>query len=94
MKKRMSALEARKNLGQLLEEVFYKGSQFIIERKGKPMAALIPVWIMEQWREHRKVFFDVIEQLWEKNKEASVEVIEEEVKEAVNKVREKRRWND
>jgi hypothetical protein len=30
--------------GQMLEEVFYKGDQFVIERAGRPMAAVVPVW--------------------------------------------------
>jgi hypothetical protein len=32
--KKVNALKARKNLGQLLEEVYYKGDQYVIERAG------------------------------------------------------------
>ncbi len=87
MKKTVSALKARKNLGQLLEEVFYKGDKIIIERAGRPMAAVVPVWLLEQWQEQRKIFFEVILALWEKKKNIPVERIEREVEEALSKVR-------
>jgi antitoxin (DNA-binding transcriptional repressor) of toxin-antitoxin stability system len=40
--KTINALKARQNLGQLLEQVFYRGDQFVIERAGKPMASVVP----------------------------------------------------
>lgn len=39
--KRISALKARHNLGQLLNEVSLRGDIYIIERAGKPLAALV-----------------------------------------------------
>jgi prevent-host-death family protein len=41
--KTINAGKARVNFGQLIDEVYYKGDQFIIERAGKPMAAVIPL---------------------------------------------------
>lgn len=43
MLKTINALQVRRQLGQFLEEMFYKGTEFIIERGGKPMAAAIPL---------------------------------------------------
>jgi len=43
MVKKVTALKARKTLGQLLEEVYYRGDQYVIERAGKPMAAIVPL---------------------------------------------------
>lgn len=48
--KTLSALKARQNFGQMLEEVYYRDEQFIIERAGKPMAAVIPLWQLEEWQ--------------------------------------------
>lgn len=43
MKRTISAMEARRKLGELLEGVFYRGDEVIIERGGKPMAAVLPI---------------------------------------------------
>ena len=49
--KTINALKARQQLGKLLEEVFYRDDQFIIERAGRPMAAVVPIWLLEQWQQ-------------------------------------------
>jgi antitoxin (DNA-binding transcriptional repressor) of toxin-antitoxin stability system len=41
--KKINAMRVRQSLGELLNEVYYKGDTFIVERDGKPMAALIPL---------------------------------------------------
>jgi prevent-host-death family protein len=51
--KTISAIKARKNLGQLLEEVYYQGAQYIIERAGRPMAAVVPLPELEKLQEQR-----------------------------------------
>ena len=87
MVKRVNALKARQNLGELLETVHYNGDQYIIERAGKPMAAVVPVWQLEEWQQHRKRFFSTIDEVWKKNKDAVTESVEHEVQNAVNAVR-------
>lgn len=89
MTKKVNALKARKNLGRLLEEVYYKGDQYVIERAGRPMAAVVPVWQLEEWQKRRKRFFGMVEELWKQNKKVKPEVIEREVQEAVRAVRAK-----
>lgn len=39
---RISTLEVRRRLGDLLNRVALRQDQFVIERKGKPLAALVP----------------------------------------------------
>ena len=46
--KTINAGKARVNFGQMLDEVYYKGDHFIIERAGKPMAAVIPLWQLDE----------------------------------------------
>ena len=41
--KTINAGKARVNFGRMLDEVFYKGDHFVIERDGRPMAAVIPL---------------------------------------------------
>lgn len=40
MTKKVSALKARRNLGELLNRAYYKGEEIIIEKKGKVVAKL------------------------------------------------------
>jgi prevent-host-death family protein len=87
MEKKMSALAVRRGLGQLLEEVYYRGDQIIIERAGRPMAVMIPVDQFESWVRQRENFFGKIEQVWERNQNAEPGEVEEEVREAVGEVR-------
>ena len=91
MKRRLSAVEARKRLGEILEGVFYRGDEVVIERAGKPMAVVIPTHLyanIERNREEaRDRLFELIEKNWEKNKDVPYEEIQREVDEAVREVR-------
>jgi len=48
MTEKISTLEIRRRLGDILNRVALRSDQFIIERKGKPMAAVVPVERLEQ----------------------------------------------
>ena len=48
MKERISTLDVRKKLGEILNRVDLRNDQFIIERKGKPLAALVPPRKLEE----------------------------------------------
>jgi len=50
MFQRLSPLDLRKRLGDVLNRVSLRHDQFIIERKGKPLAAVVPVEKLE-WLE-------------------------------------------
>ena len=51
MRKTISALKARQNLGQVMNEVSLKGDDYIVERAGKALVAIIP---MEKYRRFQK----------------------------------------
>ncbi len=87
--KKVNALDARRKLGQLLEEVYYKGDQYVIERAGRPMAAVVPVWQLEEREERQKRLFGMVREVWRRNKRIKAQVIEKEVEEAVQAVRAK-----
>ena len=48
MTRTISTLEARRQLGDILNRVALRHDQFIIERKAKPLAAVVPVERLEQ----------------------------------------------
>lgn len=50
MSQRVSTIDVRQRIGDMLNRVALRHDEFIIERKGKPMAALVPVERIEQMR--------------------------------------------
>ena len=87
MLKTINALKARRNLGQLLEEVFYKGDQFVIQRAGKSMAVVISPSEYEAYRKQRERDMQVLDGIREKNAGAKAEEIERDVQEAIGTLR-------
>ena len=83
MVRTVNALKARKALGRLLEEVYYKGDQYVIERAGRAMAAVVPVWQLKEWQARRERFLGLIDALGKKTRKVKPEEIEREVAEAV-----------
>jgi prevent-host-death family protein len=89
MVKKINALKARQNLGQLVEEVYYKGDQYIIERAGKPMAAVVPLWQLEDRAKRREHIFGIVRKVWRATAKVKPAVIEREVETAVRALRAK-----
>jgi prevent-host-death family protein len=50
MANRVSTTDVRQRIGDLLNRVALRQDEFIIERKGKALAALVPVERLEQMR--------------------------------------------
>jgi prevent-host-death family protein len=89
MIKKLTAIKARQNLGEVLEEVYYKGDQFIIERAGKPMAALVPLWQVQARKKHQERVFGMLDKLWDSAPQTKSATAERDVAEAVRAVRAK-----
>jgi len=84
----------RDRLGEILDEAHYQGNEFVIQRRGKPLAAIIPYSRYEQMERRREAAFKVFHEIWEANKDVDPEevarIVEEEV-EARRRERRKRR---
>jgi prevent-host-death family protein len=91
VKRKISAVEARQNLGDVLSGVHYRNDEVVIERAGKPVAAVIPMRIYERILRQR----GAMEALIKKAQDGNLEISEEEAeREAVEAVREYRREVD
>lgn len=90
MRKTVNAVKARGSLGQILEEVYYRGDQYIIERSGRAMAAVVPVEQYEQWRREREAFFQLVDEIREENKGAPAQQIEQDIAAASRRARKRR----
>jgi prevent-host-death family protein len=50
MAEKVSTIDVRQRIGDLLNRVALRHDEFVIERKGKPLAALVPIERLEQMR--------------------------------------------
>jgi prevent-host-death family protein len=60
MEKELGVTEARKEFSDVVEKVQYQGDAYIINRHGKPAAAVVPVQVYENWKQQRKELFRLI----------------------------------
>jgi prevent-host-death family protein len=82
MLKKISAMKARQNLGQLLNEVSIRGDSFVIERAGKPLAALVDMERFQQLQEDQSSALQALKKAWEKMAGADHQEIQEAIEEA------------
>ena len=62
MLQKVSTLDVRQRIGDLLNRVPLRHDEFVIDRKGKPLAALVPVERLEQKRRRvRRHALEVLE---------------------------------
>ena len=59
----VTAMKARQNLGELLEEDFHKQNSFVIKRGRKPMAVVLPLTEYEAYRRQRDEDFRVFDEI-------------------------------
>ncbi len=50
MTQKVSTMDVRQRIGDMLNRVALRHDEFVIERKGRPLAALVPVERLEQMR--------------------------------------------
>lgn len=87
MLKKISAMKARQNLGQIMNEVSLKGDEYIIERAGKPLVAVVSMEKFQTLQKDRKEAMSSIEQIWGKMKDESLKTVTETIDEAVKAAR-------
>lgn len=90
MQKKITAIKARQNLGELLEEVYYKNNHFIITRRRKAIAAVIPVEEYQQLLRQREKDFAVLDEIWTANKGVSPKDAKRDIAAAICEVRAKK----
>jgi len=83
MLKKLSAMKARQNLGQVMNEVSLKGDDYIIERAGKPLVAIISMEKYRMLQKEREEAFRALEKIWEKMKGENPEAVERTIDEAL-----------
>lgn len=92
--RRVGAAEARQNFSQLIGDVRTSEEPVIVEKGGVPVAAVVPLAVLEReqrWAEERSERIALLERLRRPFREVSTEEIEREAAAAVAAVRAERR---
>lgn len=83
MLKTISAIKARQNLGQVMNEVALKDDEYIVERAGKPLVAIIPIEQYQRMKSEREDFFRMAYDISKEAVTSDSKVIDAEIEEAV-----------
>jgi prevent-host-death family protein len=65
MLKTVSAIKVRQNLGLVMNEVSLKDDEYIVERSGKPLVAIIPIEKYLNMKNNQREFFRLYDSLQE-----------------------------
>jgi prevent-host-death family protein len=84
---RMGSREARDNFTHLVGRAHYGGQVIIIERSGKPMAAVIPIDMYDRLVAEREARFEVLDHIRSRLPDVSPEKVAQDVAEAIAAVR-------
>lgn len=82
MIRRSTAVAARQNFGDLLNQVQYRSDSVVITKDGKPVAALVDVETFERIRRMREDFLSLTDRIGQSYSGVSVEVAEREITDA------------
>lgn len=83
----LGVTQARERLSEIVESVQYQNDAYIINRHGKPAAAVVPVEVYESWKRQRKELFDLIRQFQAASGAAEADEVMQEVLEAQQAIR-------
>ena len=90
MTKTVNVVVVCERLDEILDEVRERGNPYVIERDGKPVAAVVPVEQLERAERARKEFFEIVDRIHERNKDVDPEEIERDIEAALEEVRKRR----
>jgi len=87
MVKKITAVKARQNLGQIMNEVSLLGDDYMIERAGKPLAVIISVDKYQAIQAKRLEAISRLDRIRDKMGDADPDAVEKLVNEAVRRGR-------
>lgn len=82
-----SAMTVRNNLGELLNEVIYRHDSIVIQKRGKPVAAIIDISLFEKIRMMQNEFDALCDKIAAQAKGAVPEILQDELQTALRTVR-------
>ncbi len=83
----IGARDLRQKISEILGKVGFGGDVAVVERSGKPMAAIIPIEMYQQLVAEREARFQIVEKIRNAQKDRPLEEIEKDVNEAIQRAR-------
>jgi len=83
----LGVTEARKELARIIDDVKYKGDNYVIVKHGQPAAVVVPVDLYRRWKEEREELFALIREMQTPNLEADPNQVMQEVLHAQQSIR-------
>ena len=87
VEKVINSSSLRSSLSPVLDGVQFNHDNYIIERKGKPAAAIVPLFVYEEWKRNQERFFEIVREIQQANQDADPDEVLEFVLEAQQAVR-------
>ena len=87
MEKELGVTAARRQLSTIIDEVRYRGDNYVIVKHGEPAAAIVPMSLYRKWQSERQELFAAIREVQQKNLDADPDEVMEEVLAAQQAVR-------
>jgi len=91
MRKNISTQDLKTHIGEVVDAVRLRGDRYIIERRGKAMAAIVPLTVNENDERSRRRLFDLIDMVHKKNRDVPPEQIDAAINQARTEVRQLKR---
>jgi prevent-host-death family protein len=91
VKKSISTQELKTHVGEIVDAVRLRGDRYVIVRRGKPVAAIVPLSVNEAYERKRGELFALIEKVSRRNVGVPAGRIDDAVQQAVREVRRRRK---
>lgn len=89
--RKVSVEQLQSSLEETIERVYDRGDEVIVERDGKPVAAVVPIREYNALRRSKNRFWELVDQIRAENRDADPAEVEAEVEQAIQEVRAGRR---
>ena len=90
MRREATAMNVRQNLGELLNQVQYRGDSIVVTKDGKPVAALVDYALYERILRLRESFAALTDKLGQVYAGVPAQTAEAEINAAIRHVRRRR----
>lgn len=87
MRKSVSTQELKTHIGEIVDAVRLRGDRYVIVRRGKPVAVLVPVSVNDAFERKRRELFTLMNEVSSRNARIPAKKIDDVIERAVSEVR-------